>query len=180
MEIFSYIAWYPVRRRTAQWPLHVSPSRPVHSDTKSTCNPIAVPSVEKIVTMALSLWRSEIERCNLAIFTRTSFSVAEKNSKHCTFLSLRKVTRRPPCGHACCHVTMRCCHVTMRCVVLQVVRAICIMDHPVPNTKDSLSTQLIIPQKQVDRKSGRFCGSLVIFLILESTWRSERTDRLSS
>ncbi|KAI0238764.1 Rab GDP dissociation inhibitor alpha [Lamellibrachia satsuma] len=35
----------------------------------------------------------------------------------------------------------------------QVVRAICIMDHPVPNTKDSLSTQLIIPQKQVDRKS---------------------------
>ena len=38
--------------------------------------------------------------------------------------------------------------------MLQVVRAICIMDHPVPNTKDSLSTQLIIPQKQVDRKSG--------------------------
>ena len=27
------------------------------------------------------------------------------------------------------------------------------MDHPVPNTKDALSTQIIIPQKQVGRKS---------------------------
>ena len=27
------------------------------------------------------------------------------------------------------------------------------MDHPVPNTKDQLSTQIIIPQKQVNRKS---------------------------
>lgn len=35
----------------------------------------------------------------------------------------------------------------------QVVRAICIMDHPIPNTKESLSCQLIIPQKQVSRKS---------------------------
>jgi Rab GDP dissociation inhibitor len=35
----------------------------------------------------------------------------------------------------------------------QVVRAICIMDHPIPSTKDALSTQIIIPQKQVGRKS---------------------------
>nr|CAD7394749.1 unnamed protein product [Timema cristinae]CAD7429662.1 unnamed protein product [Timema monikensis] len=35
----------------------------------------------------------------------------------------------------------------------QVVRCICLMDHPVPNTRDALSTQIIIPQKQVGRKS---------------------------
>ena len=35
----------------------------------------------------------------------------------------------------------------------QVVRAICIMNHPIPNTKDSLSCQIIIPQNQVQRKS---------------------------
>ncbi len=35
----------------------------------------------------------------------------------------------------------------------QVVRCICLMDHPVPNTKDALSTQIIIPQKQVGRSS---------------------------
>merc|ERR1711922_133520 len=33
----------------------------------------------------------------------------------------------------------------------QVVRCICLMDHPIPNTKDALSTQIIIPQKQVGR-----------------------------
>lgn len=35
----------------------------------------------------------------------------------------------------------------------QVVRCICIMNHPIPNTKDSLSCQVIIPQNQVGRKS---------------------------
>jgi len=35
----------------------------------------------------------------------------------------------------------------------QVVRVICLLDHPIPNTKDSLSTQIIIPQKQVGRRS---------------------------
>lgn len=29
------------------------------------------------------------------------------------------------------------------------------MDHPIPNTKDALSTQIIIPQKQVNRSSGQ-------------------------
>lgn len=35
----------------------------------------------------------------------------------------------------------------------KVVRCICLMDHPIPNTKDALSTQIIIPQKQVGRSS---------------------------
>lgn len=35
----------------------------------------------------------------------------------------------------------------------QVVRCICLLDHPIPNTRDALSTQIIIPQKQVGRKS---------------------------
>jgi Rab GDP dissociation inhibitor len=36
----------------------------------------------------------------------------------------------------------------------QVIRAICILNHPLPNTKDSLSCQIIIPQNQVNRKTG--------------------------
>jgi Rab GDP dissociation inhibitor len=36
----------------------------------------------------------------------------------------------------------------------QVVRCICLLNHPIPNTKDALSCQIIIPQKQVGRKSG--------------------------
>lgn len=35
----------------------------------------------------------------------------------------------------------------------KVVRCICLLDHPIPDTKDSLSTQIIIPQKQIGRKS---------------------------
>jgi len=35
----------------------------------------------------------------------------------------------------------------------KVARCICLLDHPIPNTKDALSTQIIIPQKQVGRKS---------------------------
>jgi len=34
-----------------------------------------------------------------------------------------------------------------------VVRAICILSHPIPNTHDSESTQIVIPQKQANRKS---------------------------
>jgi hypothetical protein len=30
------------------------------------------------------------------------------------------------------------------------------MNHPVPGTNDALSTQIIIPQKQVGRKSGTY------------------------
>ena len=35
----------------------------------------------------------------------------------------------------------------------RVVRCICLLDHPIPNTKDALSTQIILPQKQLGRKS---------------------------
>ena len=35
----------------------------------------------------------------------------------------------------------------------QIIRCICIMQHPIPNTKDAHSCQIIIPQKQVGRKS---------------------------
>lgn len=35
----------------------------------------------------------------------------------------------------------------------KVIRCICLLNHPIPNTKDSLSCQIIIPQKQVNRNS---------------------------
>ncbi len=35
----------------------------------------------------------------------------------------------------------------------RVIRAICILNHPIPSTKDSLSCQIIIPQNQVNRNS---------------------------
>lgn len=38
-------------------------------------------------------------------------------------------------------------------VVAKVIRAICIMDHPISNTKDAQSIQIILPQKQLGRKS---------------------------
>ncbi|KAG8641043.1 hypothetical protein MANES_13G099400v8 [Manihot esculenta] len=43
----------------------------------------------------------------------------------------------------------------------KVARAICIMSHPIPNTHDSHSVQVILPQKQLKRKSDMylFCCS---------------------
>ncbi|KAJ8771199.1 hypothetical protein K2173_025935 [Erythroxylum novogranatense] len=43
----------------------------------------------------------------------------------------------------------------------KVTRAICIMSHPIPNTNDSHSVQVILPQKQLGRKSDMylFCCS---------------------
>lgn len=38
----------------------------------------------------------------------------------------------------------------------KVIRSICILDHPLPNTKDATSCQIIIPQKQINRKSDIF------------------------
>jgi Rab GDP dissociation inhibitor len=35
--------------------------------------------------------------------------------------------------------------------ISQVIRAICILNHPIPNTNDAASCQIIIPQKQVGR-----------------------------
>jgi Rab GDP dissociation inhibitor len=40
----------------------------------------------------------------------------------------------------------------------RVIRIICIMDHPIPNTNNNESCQIIIPQNQVDRKSDIYIG----------------------
>lgn len=40
----------------------------------------------------------------------------------------------------------------------QVVRCICLLNHPVPNTNKSESCQIILPQKQVGRKSDIYVG----------------------
>lgn len=37
----------------------------------------------------------------------------------------------------------------------KVIRAICIMKHPIPGTDNADSAQIIIPQKQVGRKNGK-------------------------
>ncbi|KAJ7380893.1 Rab GDP dissociation inhibitor alpha [Desmophyllum pertusum] len=42
----------------------------------------------------------------------------------------------------------------------QVVRCICILSNPIPNTQDSSSCQLIIPQNQVNRKSDIYVCSM--------------------
>jgi len=42
----------------------------------------------------------------------------------------------------------------------QVVRAICILNHPIPNTKDAQSVQIIIPQNQVKRNSDIYVCSV--------------------
>ncbi|KAL8611259.1 Rab GDP dissociation inhibitor alpha [Nucella lapillus] len=38
----------------------------------------------------------------------------------------------------------------------QVVRAICVLDHPVPNTKDAEAVQIILPQGQIGRKDDMY------------------------
>jgi len=38
-------------------------------------------------------------------------------------------------------------------VIGRVIRAICILDHPIPNTNNAQSIQIILPQKQLNRKS---------------------------
>ena len=40
-------------------------------------------------------------------------------------------------------------------LLLQVVRAICILDHAIADTNDASSCQVIIPQKQVGRHNGK-------------------------
>lgn len=37
----------------------------------------------------------------------------------------------------------------------KVIRAICILDHPLPSTNDSSSCQIILPQKQLGRRFGK-------------------------
>ena len=40
-------------------------------------------------------------------------------------------------------------------LVETVIRCICILDHPIPNTENIPSVQIIIPQKQIKRKNGK-------------------------
>jgi Rab GDP dissociation inhibitor len=40
-------------------------------------------------------------------------------------------------------------------VVGRVIRAICILDHPIPDTNDVPSIQIILPQRQLKRSSGK-------------------------
>lgn len=42
----------------------------------------------------------------------------------------------------------------------KVARAICIMSHPIPDTNDSHSVQVILPQKQLGRKSDMYVRTL--------------------
>jgi Rab GDP dissociation inhibitor len=39
-------------------------------------------------------------------------------------------------------------------LIEKVIRCICILDHPIPNTENAPSVQIIIPQKQVNRANG--------------------------
>jgi Rab GDP dissociation inhibitor len=48
----------------------------------------------------------------------------------------------------------------------KVVRAICIMNHPIPNTNDATSCQVIIPQKQLGRRYGNYYTILTLFRYL--------------
>lgn len=48
-------------------------------------------------------------------------------------------------------------------VVGHVLRAICILKHPLSGTNDSDSCQLIIPQSQVGRKNGKCCQTGPLF-----------------
>ena len=42
----------------------------------------------------------------------------------------------------------------------KVIRRICILDHPIPNTNDVASCQIILPQKQINRKNDIFIAVL--------------------
>lgn len=43
-------------------------------------------------------------------------------------------------------------------VASRVVRAVCFLSHPVPNTNNAHSVQIILPQKQIGRHSGGRAG----------------------
>ena len=44
------------------------------------------------------------------------------------------------------------------------IRAICLMNHPIPNTHDAPSIQIILPAKQMNKKTGKFLNfSFILF-----------------
>ncbi|CAD5124948.1 DgyrCDS13191 [Dimorphilus gyrociliatus] len=46
-------------------------------------------------------------------------------------------------------------------LVGKVARAICFLNHPIPNTNEASSCQIIIPQSQVGRKYGKICQKIL-------------------
>lgn len=58
----------------------------------------------------------------------------------------------------------------------KVVRAICILKHPIPGTEEADSVQIIIPQNQVNRRNGASSSSS---LILFRKQKPHRTDLLA-
>jgi Rab GDP dissociation inhibitor len=54
-------------------------------------------------------------------------------------------------------------------LIEKVIRCICILDHPIPNTENIPSVQIIIPQKQVGRKNGNCLTILDIYVMMVSS-----------
>ncbi|CAD7696997.1 unnamed protein product [Ostreobium quekettii] len=54
----------------------------------------------------------------------------------------------------------------------EVVRAVCILNHPIPNTDNAHSTQIILPQKQIGRRSDMyvFCCSYAHCVAPQGKW----------
>lgn len=54
----------------------------------------------------------------------------------------------------------------------RVVRAVCIMSHPIPNTDNAHSVQIILPQKQIGRRSDMyvFCSSYAHNVAANNKW----------
>jgi RAB protein geranylgeranyltransferase component A len=51
----------------------------------------------------------------------------------------------------------------------KVARAVCIMSHPIPDTNDSHSVQVILPQKQLGHKSDMYvCLILYSFFMMKT------------
>lgn len=63
----------------------------------------------------------------------------------------------------------------------KVIRAICILQHPIPGTEDSDSVQIIIPQNQVNRRNGMYYSihpritELMLLQISILPWSHRRT-----
>jgi len=75
--------------------------------------------------------------------------------------------------------------ITCSILLLQVVRAICILDHAIADTKDAASCQVIIPQKQVGRHNGRWLSQIDVSVhfslqMLQSCFLSSCMSRLTS
>ena len=61
-----------------------------------------------------------------------------------------------------------------------IIRAICILSHPIPNTNNSASCQLIIPQKQVNRQHGKTTLTMMTTLVITLLFRHLCVQCISS